>query len=112
MLRTAVPFSEAGDGTKDGKQMMRLFGIDIRQPVLMVVLQQERSDVPSRDFLVVKRELGIDDIASDHPFGLGEIMLVMTVGAAEGDHGRHGVATPPRPPSPLTEPRHERSFRG
>ena len=67
-------------------------GVDIGQSVLMIVLKQERTDVTAGDFAIVERELRVDHVAADHAVRLGEIVLVVAVGAAERDHGRNGVA--------------------
>ena len=70
-----------------------LLRINIRKSFLMVALQQKRTNMPSRNFLVFKRELGINHVATDHSLRLGEIMLVVTVRAAKGNNSRNSVAT-------------------
>ena len=71
---------------------MRLRGINIRQTVLMIALKQEGSDVTASDFAIVQRKFRVNYVATDHSVRFGKIMLVVTVRAAECDHGRNGVA--------------------
>ena len=59
----------------------------------MVVLEQESANVTAGDFAIVEREFWIDHVAADHPVGLGKVMFVVAVGAAERNHRCDGVAS-------------------
>src|SRR5437868_5910294 len=83
--------SKSCNSAQDRKEVVGLVGIDLPNAVLMVTLQQKRADMPLRNILVVQSQSGIDYVATDHAFGLNEIMLIMTVGAAERDNSCYGV---------------------
>src|SRR5271166_5292087 len=55
----------------------------------------------ARNLSVVQGQPGVDNVTADHPVRFGEIMLVVTVGAAEGDHGGDGVASASGAPGAL-----------
>src|SRR5260370_41852973 len=62
----------------------------------MVVLEEKRADVAASDFAVIQRELRINHVSADHPVGLREIVLIVTIHASECDNGRNGVTSTPR----------------
>src|SRR5687767_1624688 len=67
----------------------------------MVVLQQKRSDVPARDLRIIEGELWVYDVAANHSGGFREVVLVMAVRTAEGDHGGDRVAAASGAPGTL-----------
>ena len=83
--------TEIRDGPQDGKEIMRMAGVDPRDPVLMVTLQKIRADVSAYDFTVVQCKSRINYIASDHSVGFGEIVLIMAVGTSKGNDRGDGV---------------------
>ena len=87
--------TELCDGAEHGEEVVLMVGIQTGDAVLVVGLQEEGEDVPTGDVRVVERKLRVDHVPSDHAVRIGEIVLVVAVGAAEGDDSRDGVAAAP-----------------
>ena len=68
---------------------------------LVIVLQEEGANMSARDIGVVERQTGINHVTADHAVWLGEVMLIVRIGAAESDHGCDGVAAPTGSSGPL-----------
>jgi hypothetical protein len=69
-----------------------ILGFDVRQTLGMISLQQIRGHVPASDLVIIECEFGIMDVAANHLVGVGEIVLVVAVGAAECSDRRDGIA--------------------
>src|SRR5262245_57423305 len=70
---------------------MPLIRIDLWQPLLMIVLQQEGANVPAYDVGVVEGKRWVDNIPSDHAIRCRKIVLIMAIGASKCEYGGHGI---------------------
>src|ERR1035437_2644518 len=93
--------TKTGDTAENGKQIVRLRGIKVRQPVLMIPLEQESSDMTPRNFAVIKRQLWIDNASTNHSVRFCKIVLIVAVCAAECDYSRNSIATATSSPCTL-----------
>jgi hypothetical protein len=75
--------------------------VDRREPVLVIALQEISGDVPARDLIVVHRQYGVVHVAADHQRRLAEVVVIVSVGAAERDNCRDGIAATSGTSSPL-----------
>src|ERR1019366_1928825 len=80
---------------------MRLGWIDLGKPILVIILQQECSDMAPDDLPIVEGELGVNYSPADHPVRFSKVVLVMTVSAAECHDRCHRVSAAAGPAGAL-----------
>ena len=84
---------KAGDGAQDLKELRLLVRANQGQAGLVVTLKKKCRYMSLGDFAVVKRQGRIVHLSADHRVGLPEVVLVVTIRAAERRHGRDGVTS-------------------
>ena len=80
---------------------MSHFRINLRKPVLVIILQEESVDVTANDLRVFEGQLRVDDVATNHAVRFRKIMFIMAVGTAERDDRGNSIAAAARPSATL-----------